>query len=331
MDTNVLQTLRYKLQKRMKRVRTADWQMYHGILIQTMLFLNEAPVLRGIIEDLVRRQPKADADSETLMNGQILIGDTEDEHIALAYGLLTRCAAASGDPEAHLGCQFGHSSEYTRGVQVFTDMFVEPVFEYIDEQIDDRRSVLGLLVKYKHSVEWFRRDELRVRFEGDTQRGEKTLALDLYAYLHAQGLEFSIEPTSISGEADLIAAQQTPDRLIADVKIFDPGKSKGTPYLCKGFNQVYQYTKDYNSPFGYLIVFKTCREDLSVHSAAQELAVPYFTHNNKTIFVLVIDIFDYPEPASKRGLLKTFELLEPDLIRTIEDASAAPDADNAQG
>ena len=36
------------------------------------------------------------------------------------------------------------------------------------------------------------------------------------------------------------------------VKIFDPGKSKGISYLCAGFAQVYQYTKDYNTPFGYL-------------------------------------------------------------------------------
>ena len=66
---------------------------------------------------------------------------------------------------------------------------------------DDRRTVLGLLLKYKHHVEWFRRDDLRAKLEANTQKGEKILACDLYAYLHDQGLDFSIEPSSISGEA----------------------------------------------------------------------------------------------------------------------------------
>ena len=216
-----------------------------------------------------------------------------------------------------LGCRFSHSTKFAEGAQFFTEMFVEPLFDYIDEQIDDRRTVLSLLLKYKHHVEWFRRDDLRTRFEANTQKGEKVLACDLYAYLHDQGLDFSIEPTSISGEADLISAQEGPERLVADVKIFDPGKSKGTSYLCAGFNQVYQYTKDYNDSFGYLVVFKTCREDLSVNARDQDAGIPFFTHNNKTIFVLVIDICDYPAPASKRGHLKSYELLEDSLVGTI--------------
>ena len=34
-----------------------------------------------------------------------------------------------------------------------------------------------------------------------------------------------------------------------------------------------------------------------------------------------IEIFDDPEPASRRGHLKTYELLETDLIRTIGKAT----------
>ncbi len=321
MDTNVLQTLRYKLQKRLKRVRTADFQLFHSVIVQTMLFLRENPVVRGILDDLERRVPSAEADSEQLMNASLISGETEIEQVALAYALLKRTVAAEGDPELHIGTHFGHTSKYAEGAQTFAEMFVEPLFDYIDEQIDDRRTVLGLLLKYKHHVEWFRRDDLRKRFEADTQRGEKWLAQDLYAYLHDQGVEFSIEPTSISGEADLISAQQGADRLIADVKIFDPARSKGIAYLCSGFNQIYQYAKDYNDPFGYMVIFKTCAEDLSVNARDQEGSIPYFTHNNKTIFVLVIDIFDYPTSASKRGHLKSYELLEQDLIRTVNESA----------
>jgi len=318
MDTNVLQTLRYKLQKRLKRINTADYQIYHSILVQAWHFLSSNLVISGILNDLERRVPSAEKDSEQLFAGQMLTGENESEHAALSYWLFKRIAT-SGD--AHRPISLAHafdrsSSKHNEALEYLTEHYVEPLFEYIDEQIDDQRCVLALLRKYKHRVEWFVRDELREKFTNDTQRGEKRLAMDLYAYLHDQGLEFSIEPTSISGEADLISAQTGADRLVADVKIFDPGKSKGLSYLHAGFHQVYQYTKDYNDPFGYMVIFKTCAEDLSVNALHQDSSIPFFTHNNKTIFVLVIDIFDYPTSASKRGALKSYELLESDLIST---------------
>ena len=58
-----------------------------------------------------------------------------------------------------------------------------------------------------------------------------------------------------------------------------------------------------------------------LNAREQDVAIPFFTHNSKTIFVVAIDIFDYPEPAFKRGHLKTYELLETDLIRTIGEAT----------
>ena len=322
MDANLLQTLRYKLQKRLKRINAADHQIYQSILAQTLLFFADIPVVKGILDDLQRRVPSAQEDSELLSQGQLVTGENELEHIALAYALLQRTVATNDRHTAiRLGCRFSHSSKFSEGAQFFTDMFIEPLFDYIDEQIDDRRTVLGLLLKYKRHVEWFRRDDLRAKFRADTRKGEKTLACDLYAYLHDQGLDFSIEPSSISGEADMVSAQEGPGRLVADVKIFDPSRGNGTSYLHSGFNQVYQYTKDYNDSFGYLVIFKTCLEDLSVNARDQDAGIPFFTHNNKTIFLLIIDIVDYPAPASKRGHLKSYELLEQDVVRTIADSA----------
>ena len=318
MDTNVLQTLRYKLQKRLKRINTAGRQVYHDILVQTWGFLIGNSVTKGILDDLERRVPNAESNSEIMLSGHLLTGATELEHVALCYWLIKRATSRTGaDTELNLSWSFDHGTNTDEALSFFTESFVEPLFDYIDEQIDDHRTTLSLLRKYKHRVEWFFRKDLRKRFENDTPRGEKILAMDLYAYLHDQGLEFSIEPTSMSGEADLISAQTGTERLVADVKIFDPGRSKGLSYLHSGFNQVYQYTKDYNDPFGYMVIFKTCAEDLSVNALHQDSSVPFFTHNNKSIFVLVIDIFDYPVSASKRGALKSYELIESDLIRTL--------------
>ena len=152
MNTNVLQTLRYKLQKRLKRINTADFQIYHSIVVQTFKFLRENPVVRGILDDLERRVPTAGPDSERLFNGELITGENETEHIALAYALIKRTVADAGDREVHLGCQFSSNSKYKEGADAFTEMFIEPLFEYIDEQIDDRRTLLGVLLKLPSTV-----------------------------------------------------------------------------------------------------------------------------------------------------------------------------------
>jgi hypothetical protein len=124
----------------------------------------------------------------------------------------------------------------------------------------------------------------------------------------------------------MVAAQHTDDPLIADAKIFNPEKDKGKPYICHGFHQIYQYTLDYNEPFGSLVIFKTCPEDLKFALEGQELSVPFLTHNHKTIFLLTIDIFPHEKSASKRGYLKSYEITQDDLVRSaeerVEEASA---------
>jgi hypothetical protein len=161
------------------------------------------------------------------------------------------------------------------------------------------------------------RAELFARFKDDTGQGEKILASNLYEYLHDQGVQFQIEPQSASGRIDLVSAQSGKDRLVADAKLFNPGRGQDRGYITKGFRQVYEYTKDYNEPFGYLVVFKTCEQDLAIPTQHQESAVPFITHNNKTIFVVLIDIFDYPESASKRGKLQAYEITPAQFVESL--------------
>ena len=155
-------------------------------------------------------------------------------------------------------------------------------------------------------------------WENNQQIGEKLLAKNLYEYLYDQGIDFFIEPASISGEVDLISSQNSDDPLLADIKIFNPEKSKDKRYICNGFNQVYTYTLDYNESFGYLVIFNTCETDLRFSLSNQEISTPFVLHNNKTIFLITIDIFPYSKSASKRGVLKTIEITERELINKVE-------------
>lgn len=317
MDSNFVQHLRYKLQKRVRKLSSTEFQTFHHAVKRFWGFLNEHSAILGILQDLKHRCPEAEADAEKIFKEQPLVGQTEVEEAAIALFVIEKCAASDSEhTEINIGFQYAHESKHNENLEHFNSLFVEPLYEYIDEQLDDQRALLALLRKYKHKCEWFQRERLLARYiEGaESRKGEEVLARHLYEYLHDQGIEFSIETSSISGEADLISAQQTDDPLIADVKIFDPGKSKGTAYICKGFHQVYQYTLDYNEPFGYLIIFNTGTDKLSISSQSQEQSVPFIVHDNKTIFFLVIDIALHEKSASQRGKLKTYSITTEELV-----------------
>jgi hypothetical protein len=320
MDSDYIQHVRYKLQKRLKRLNTATQETFLATLVQTWAFLQSDEIIKSILDDLELRVPEAKAWSDRIIaNEGSVTGTTELVTDAIAYWVVKRCATDPfhTDGEEHGNLQLHLLQNLSSHAEKFRLEYVEPLFDHIDESIDDRRIALALLQKYKHRCEWFHRDALRTACNADTRQGEKTLAYDLYEYLHDQGIQFHIEPQSESGRPDLISAQSGKDKLIADTKVFDPERSLDRAYIIKGYHQVYTYTKDYNEPFGYLIIFKTCEADLAISTPNQESGVPFITHNNKTIFLVVIDIWSYAASASKRGKLKAHEITVQQFIEAI--------------
>ena len=141
---------------------------------------------------------------------------------------------------------------------------------------------------------------------------------DLYEFLHDQGIQFSIEPQSASGEADLVSIQSYQEAIVADAKIFWPEKGKSVSYLCKGFNQTYLYTTDYNEPFGYLVIFNMSGKDLRFSLENYSLNFPFIVQNAKTIYFITIDLFLHDTSASKRGKAESYIISETDLRKEIE-------------
>jgi hypothetical protein len=318
MDSEYIQQIRYKLQKRLKRLNTADFNSFHLVLIQVWGFLQENDVIKGILDDLERRFSAAEEEAVKTLAGQPLVGTTESENDAICYWVTKKCATSGdGRVEVEIGCRLTHESKYDACLEAFRLTYIEPLFDYIDEQIDDKRTTLVLLKKFKQRCEWFHRAGLFAQFREDTGQGEKALASNFYEYLHDQGIQFHIEPQSASGRIDMISAQTGKDRLLADAKLFNPERGQNGAYIIKGFRQVYEYTKDFNESFGYLVIFKTCEQDLAIPTQHQEGGVPFITHNNKTIFLLVIDIFDYPESASKRGKLQAYEITPAQFVEAL--------------
>jgi len=319
MNPDYVQNVRYKLQKRFRRLNAAGWEIFHYALKQFWDFLYAQPVLVGIMEDVERRSTSCQGDADAILGSQPLLPETEFESVGIGYWLIKKCVeSGDGDIEIRVGHQYRSGTKHNDAIELFRSYFVEPLYEYVDEQLDEQRAMLALLHRYKQKCEWFQRGQLFEAWEADTSRGEKTLAIHLYEYLHDQGIDFHIEPSSASGEVDLISAQESTEPLLADAKIFNPSKGCGKDYLSTAVKQIYTYAVDYNESFGYLVVYKTCPVDLRLALTNQAAATPFLIHNNKTIFLLVVDIFPHEKPASKRGPLKPVEITEEDLVRVAE-------------
>ncbi len=326
MDSDFVQGLRYKLQKRFRRLNGAGWQMFPSHLRSLWDFMQQTDVLRGVLTDLERRSETYEPDAERIFaSREALLPVDEAEAIGLGYWVVKKCIEVQREsrqqPEVDIGFAYGSGTKLDDAVEKFREYFVEPLYEYVDEQLDDQRAVLSLMVKYKQKCEWFRRDDLFALWSSGTQHGERTLARHLYEFLHDQGVQFHIEPSSASGEADLVEVQRSDERLILDAKIFDPASGRGKDYLARGVNQVYIYTSDYNQPVGYLVVYKVCPDDLRLALTNESSFVPFLVHNNKTIFILVVDIFRHEKTASKRGAIKPIEITETDLIKIIGETA----------
>jgi hypothetical protein len=324
MDPEFVQNLRYKLQKRVRRLNSVDWQMFIPALRQFWRFFDANAVYSGIAELLMAGFPELSNDVNRILAGANLVGDTEEEAAAIGYAVLRHlCEFDVIDPVYAIARNFGPASKPYEAVDTVREVFLEPLYEYVDEHLDDQRAMLALLLRYKHRSEWFHRDHLGTIVGREPEKGEWLLAIDLYSYLHDQGIDFTIQPSSITGEIDLIAAQGSEDPLLADAKIFD-GDKRGKAYIRKAFNQIYTYTQQYNEPFGYLVIFKTTDRDLHFALSTASRNTPVVVYNHKTIFLLTIDIFTHAKPVSQRDPLKVVEITEEDLVETIEDTSQGP-------
>lgn len=317
MDSAYLQRIRYQLQKRVRRLNSCLPDIFHSSLVQFWNYLLSQDLIAGILLhlDATSKDYSVEiAGLESTYSGPQF--PTEAEQRGFNFRVIQYCASqplnSSMGPEETLGHALSHNRDRSGCLDYFREMFLEPFYEQLDESLDQQAAVLSLLLKYKRKVEWFSRDELLAKASD-----ERSLAKHLYAYLFDQGMDFHIEPQSVSGEADLVA----PD-LVLDAKVFD-GARRGLQYLASGVHQVHTYARDFNQEVGYLIVFKNCAEQIDFTFGAQGQPIPFITVGGKTIYICVVDIADYGASASKRGAMKVHAVDEEFLVReaVAEDAS----------
>jgi len=322
MNPLIIQSIRNKLERRVGYLfNLRSVELFQAHLRHLLAFCESSPFVSTIIQHLISQFP------ERISVPEIRLGDTkkaeiysEDETALIGY--LTLQEYVQHHNPYSLLFKVAHSLDVdTKGqaeeLELVRQQFLHPFYLYLDEQLTNESVILNLLNRYKHRTEWFSRDDLWGIINEETHNAESKLARNLYLYLYDQGIDFHIEPSSITGKIDLITAQGTDDPLLADAKIFD-GDKRGKSYICKGFGQIYSYTQQYNEPFGYLVIFKTTDRDLHLSFPLQSHHLPAVSYNSKTIFFLVIDIYPHEKPVSKRGPLNAIEITEQDLIHQLE-------------
>jgi hypothetical protein len=333
MNDSYIQNLRYKLQRRVRRLNgIGDGQRFHNQLSQFLVWLDNEPMVRGIL-DRLELDPKGRevaawlaqderSGRESYQFEQMMKFSSDAEEASACYLTLKKFASKSDNmPEYKTAMLLLRKNDVGEGLSFFWKTFIEPLYDYINEHLDDTGAILALLRRYKQRCEWFHRKRLLETFEKDTGKGEENLAYDAYEYLFDQGLELYIEPESPAGRPDMVSAEIGAERLIADAKIFDPDRSKPKYYLIKGFRQIYDYAAEHNSPVGFLLIFKTCEKDLHLSLTGAVSGTPYVIHNNRTFFFMVVDLFAYQQSASKRGQLAAVELTADELVSAVEDIS----------
>jgi hypothetical protein len=335
MHTEYLQSLRYKLQKRIRRQKATGFDTYIFVLRQLWGFLDAEPAFVAIQAELHQRWPTADSIAETIVKEglqaadqkDLLVGPLADEHewTAVSLGVLRRFARLDDYQTIKRFVLDQSSTKYDDYFSAFSQFYLDPFYEYIDERLDDPQFVLGQLIRFKHLCEWFWRDTLYKAWES-AKLGEKVLAMRLYEFLFTEGIHIHIEPLSASGEADMVSSQEGNDRLIADAKVFNPNKRKDAKYIIQGFRQVYQYTTDYNAAIGYLLIFNTSDKQLRLVVSGSADPLPRVVLNHKTICFLVIDLYPHETSASKRPQAEIAEITEAEILGAIKEApaSAAP-------
>jgi hypothetical protein len=324
MHTEYLQSLRYKLQKRVRRLKSTGFVTYISVLRQFWRFFDDDSALTAIQEELRAYFPQADEIAEQIMKEGLIQADQkgalresiddEQRWAAVSLGVLRRFAKMEDYQWVTKVVPPQSSTQFDDYMAAFSEFYLTPLYEYVDERLDDPRFVLGQLIRFKHLCEWFWRADTFEAWTNSPARGEKLLAKKLYEFLFTEGIHVSIEPFSVSGEADMVGSQQGPERLIADAKVFNPEKSKGHGYIVQGFRQIYQYTADYNEPIGYLVIFNTSNKHLRFSVAGAADPLPRVVVNHKTIFFLVIDLYPHETSASKRPQSDVIEITEAEII-----------------
>lgn len=337
MDDQLIQRSRYVLKTRVRRAKTCPNNLFPSACKHFMNWVNNHPIFSGALialrehkselqdelKNFIKNTEKTDADYESFKYS----ASTTNEHSAICLFIIEIIANMTEEESLYSNFYYQLTYYLTRDflqkteeqIELIRNVVLDGLYEYLDEQIDSRNALYGIILKYKQRSEWFCRNRLRdtVSKGIEGKSGERALTVDLQEYIFNQGVEFYIEPSSSSGEADLIIKASEGKSIIIDAKYIQSGsiRSEIVRKISTGFHQVMRYCTDYNEHEGYLVTFVSI--DRRIDLELEEIdGIKFLRLGSKVIYHLFVDISDSPS-ASKSGkaveiLIKREELVNVD-------------------
>lgn len=288
-----LKNLRVKLQERKDAVLRAKHDYVESHLKTFLEFISAQPVLSSLTAELydsLTGEDKKEVVRHLDEDGIPKLPADEVKRAAYLVMILNFLVDKkySGDVTQKLAALFRNSS-FQDDVDEYTEQLFLPLYHYYDEKIDDSDLLLYQLLKYKRLSEWFDREKLCGLVDQNAGKREETLDLHLRRFLVDQGFDYPFStPSSPKGRADIVVhLEEKP--LPLEVKLFD-AESYGRGYIKKGFTQVLHYTEDYHQGCGYLVVFNLSDRLLQFGKTSTEDYFPRIQSQNKTIFVISVNI-----------------------------------------
>ena len=155
--------LRYELQIRRNRVLDSNHSTYISELKLFFDFLRNQHYLLSIVEELKINPPntKKWMDEGVDRATGVKLPETEFERVKLCLALLEEIRDNGDTIIFVLGEATGcYSGNLTDLVQHTVSYFIKPLYDYLDSRVEENNSILYVLKRFKHKVEWFKREEL---------------------------------------------------------------------------------------------------------------------------------------------------------------------------
>lgn len=308
------------LRRHQKIIKNArQYQTLHFAVKRLVNYISSDVVLRGIIDEL---KGKTNDVQDVKKAAHILVGsddghrsdefENEFQFILRSYFVLEICSTGNVGIEHQAAkplCK-EESNEHERYEKI-DSILVDPVIDYLVDELDAQKYVLSSMSKYKQKTEWFNKTKLQKIIDEEKKKArsnnriENILNLGIYEYLHDRGVDFYLEAISAEsrGRVDLIGAQGSNPQLLLDGKYLE-NPSKVSNQICKAFWQVFKYAQQYNRQFGYVVSFNNIENNVRLDFPELGYSIPSVVLEGKIIFFIIVDIFYHGSTPSQRNKSK---------------------------
>jgi hypothetical protein len=248
---------------------------------------------------------------------------TEASRAFLIWQFMRHVAAEDSDPVTAervvvtYGFAVSSSSRFSNMWRDLSGRILRPLFDYLSERVGEESSILYVLERYVHLVEWFDRRDLHARAMQDSRKAEEVYDAHLRRFLFDEGINMPFsQAKSASGESDVLSDLDTDDPLVCEVKLFD--SDRGKRHLASGVHQAISYASDYGQQVAYLVIINLSGRPLTLPSDDDaKLWPPRITVAGTLVYLIAARALPPVASASKLGkpapvIITRDDLVDPD-------------------